>query len=331
MQRYVDEADITVRSGDGGSGAVSFRREKYIPRGGPDGGDGGDGGDVIIRVNRNLRTLYGLKLKRIFRAQNGRSGSGQNKTGARGRDCIIPMPPGTVVIDMETGKVLFDLTGQEGERTLLRGGRGGYGNAHFATSTNQTPRFARSGGPGREMQLTLHMKTIADVGLVGLPNAGKSTLLSVLTDAHPRIGDYPFTTLYPNLGVMNYRNEREIVIADIPGLIEGAHEGHGLGVRFLKHIERTKALLFLIDLSGKDYLSQYHTLKGELESYSTALLKKPFIIVGSKADAASDQERVEFLHMTGEAKRAVVSSFTRSGLQRLKDEIVVLMEQRDER
>lgn len=331
MQKYVDEAHICVRSGSGGAGVVSFRREKYIPRGGPDGGDGGDGGDVIIRVDRNLRTLYDIKLKRMFKAQNGRPGAKQNKSGAQGKDCIIRVPPGTMVMDEETGKVICDLADKEEEELLARGGRGGRGNSHFATSTNQTPRFAQGGMPGTEMKLVLLVKTIADVGLVGIPNAGKSTLLSVLTDARPKIGDYPFTTLHPNLGVMNYKGEREIIIADIPGLIKGAHDGLGLGIRFLKHIERTRVLLFLIDLSQGSCLSQSETLSAELKSYSPALLQKPRILVGSKEDISSPEQVDGFLHLPAAERKVVVSSVTRTGLDVLKDEILFLMEKADGR
>jgi len=330
MQRFVDEADIIVRSGDGGQGIVSFRREKFIPKGGPDGGNGGDGGDIIFEVNKNLRSLYNIKLRRIFKAQSGRSGSSQNKNGAKGKDCTIHVPPGTVVMVKKSGEVLFDLTEEGKKKVLLKGGKGGYGNAHFATSVNRTPRYAQKGIPGQEIELTLQIKIIADVGLVGLPNAGKSTLLAVLTDARPRIGDYPFTTLTPNLGVMIYKNKRQLVLADIPGLIEGAHEGHGLGIRFLKHIERTKVLLFLIDLSRNDYSLQYDTLRNELYSYSQGLLEKPSVLVGSKRDIVARLEAEKFLQMNTDKKKLCISSVQRTGLDELKDEIVFLMEKCNE-
>jgi len=237
----------------------------------------------------------------------------------------------TVVMDEETGKVICDLADKEEEELLARGGRGGRGNSHFATSTNQTPRFAQGGMTGTEMKLVLLVKTIADVGLVGIPNAGKSTLLSVLTDARPKIGDYPFTTLHPNLGVMNYKGEREIIIADIPGLIKGAHDGLGLGIRFLKHIERTRVLLFLIDLSQGSCLSQSETLSAELKSYSPALLQKPRILVGSKEDISSPEQVDGFLHLPAAERKVVVSSVTRTGLDVLKDEILFLMEKADGR
>jgi GTP-binding protein len=340
VRKYVDEARITVRSGDGGAGAVSFRREKYIPKGGPDGGDGGRGGDVIIRSDPNLRTLYDVKLKRTFRAKNGKPGGKRKQSGSDGEDCVIRVPPGTVVMEEESGRVLCDLVRHRGaggrspdeceQKLLAEGGRGGRGNARFATSVNRTPRFAQDGQPGKELHLVLSLKTIADAGLVGLPNAGKSTLLSVLTDAHPRIGDYPFTTLSPNLGVMKYRGEREITIADIPGLIEGAHEGLGLGIRFLKHIERTKILLFLIDLSGGSCTGQLGTLKTELGSFSPCLLEKPAILVGSKADIVSVDREEEFRTIRSGSKKIVVSAVTGMGIGTLQDEIAVLMESADE-
>jgi GTP-binding protein len=330
MQRFIDEADITIRSGDGGPGIVTFRREKYVPKGGPDGGDGGDGGDIIFKVDKNLRSLYDVKLRRSFKAQNGKPGGSQNKNGAKGTNCIIHVPPGTVVLTKESKKVLFDLTEQDEGKVLLKGGKGGHGNAYFASSINRTPRYAQKGIPGEGMELTLQIKTIADVGLVGLPNAGKSTLLAVLTDARPRIGDYPFTTLTPNLGVMIYKNERQFIIADIPGLIEGAHSGHGLGIRFLKHIERTKVLLFLIDLSQMDFSTQFATLRNELSRYSLSLLEKPAVLVGSKRDIVSKLEAEEFLQMSTNKKKLCISSIQRTGLNELKDEIVLLMEKYNE-
>ena len=326
MSRFVDETDIIVKSGSGGPGIVSFRREKFVPKGGPDGGDGGDGGDIIFKVRKDLRSLYEVKLKRIFKAHKGDAGSSGNKNGAKGKDCIIYVPPGTVIIAKDTRKILADLTKDDEQRVLLKGGKGGYGNARFATSVNQVPRYAQKGRPGNEIELTLQIKTIADVGLVGLPNTGKSTLLSILTDASPKIGNYPFTTLSPNMGIMYYKNERQLIIADVPGLIEGAHKGHGLGIQFLKHIERTKVLLFLIDLFRKDLTLQYETLLRELLNYSQHLLDKPKLLVGTKRDIVSNNEAENFLNMTADEKKICVSSVSRSGIDTLKNEIVLLME-----
>lgn len=326
VSRFIDEVDIYVRSGDGGPGAVSFRREKYVPKGGPDGGDGGGGGDVIFRVCEEIKTLFPLFMKKHFRARNGRPGSGRNKTGSKGSDCVIQVPAGTVISSRDTGAVLSDLTGENREKIILKGGRGGYGNARFATSVNRAPRFAQEGKPGSELNLTLQIKIIADVGLVGFPNAGKSTLLSVLTDARPKIGQYPFTTLSPNLGVMEYRNELQIIIADVPGLLEGAHKGYGLGIKFLKHVERTKALLLLIDLSIGDFVAQHKALRNELERYSAALLKKPFLTVGTKQDIISTEAANRFLCSRIEGRKMCISSTTRTGIGELKDEIIQIME-----
>ncbi|MFW6180956.1 MAG: GTPase ObgE, partial [Spirochaetota bacterium] len=324
MSQFVDEADITVVSGKGGPGAVSFRREKYVPRGGPDGGDGGDGGDVVIQVEPGLRTLYELQLRKVIRARNGAPGGGSNRKGSDGDDAVVRVPAGTVVIDKESGTVLADLT-EEGRRFLAaEGGRGGRGNARFATSVRQAPRFAQPGLPGTRRELALQVKFIADVGLVGLPNAGKSTLLSVLTRARPKIGAYPFTTLTPNLGVMRWHGDREYVIADIPGLIEGASRGQGLGIRFLKHIERTRVLLFLLDMNQGDLHHQYRVLAGELRSYTPALMDKPKVVVGSKSDAASPGSLDELREDRWEEHTLAVSSVTGDGIEELKRHIAAL-------
>jgi GTP-binding protein len=331
MSRFVDEAQIVVRSGNGGPGAVSFRREKYVPKGGPDGGDGGDGGDVIFRAKKELKSLYALKMKGRFRAEDGRPGGGKDKTGAGGRDCVIAVPVGTVITEKESKRVLADLTIPGDEIILLRGGKGGLGNAKFATSVNRAPRYAQRGLRGKECALSVQIKTIADIGIVGLPNAGKSTLLSVLTDARPKIGDYPFTTLVPNLGVMSYKRELQYIIADMPGLVEGASAGHGLGTRFLRHIERTKGLLLLLDLSEGDFQAQHDTLVHEIGSYSGALIQKPRLVVGSKQDVASGAKIEEFLRSGSGEDRLCVSSVTRHGIERLKDEIAALMKRVDEK
>jgi GTP-binding protein len=330
MSRFVDEAEIVVRSGNGGPGAVSFRREKYVPKGGPDGGDGGDGGDVLFRVKKDLRSLYALKMKGRYRAEDGRPGGGKNKTGARGRDCVIAVPVGSVITERESKQVLADLTVPGGEILLLKGGRGGLGNARFATSVNRAPRYAQKGLQGKECALSVQIKTIADIGIVGLPNAGKSTLLSVLTEARPKIGDYPFTTLTPNLGVMSYKGTLQFIIADMPGLVEGASGGHGLGIRFLRHIERTKGLLLLLDLSKGDFHAQHDMLLHEIASYSGALMKKPRLVVGSKQDAAPAERIEEFLRSGPGESRVCVSSVTRHGIGRLRNEIAALMEKVDE-
>lgn len=313
-------------SGKGGAGAVSFRHEKYVPRGGPDGGDGGDGGDVIIQASGELRTLYDLKRGSVIKARNGSPGSGKNKKGAKGEDRVVLVPPGTAVINAESGAVLADLTVDGARFTAVKGGRGGLGNAQFATSTNRAPRYAQKGEEGRSARVTLKLKIIADVGIIGLPNAGKSTLLSVLTNARPKIADYPFTTLSPNLGVMRYGNDREFILADVPGLIAGASQGHGLGIQFLKHIERTKALLFLLDLSKKGLRDQYDTLMCELGEYSPQLLDKPRIIVGNKSDLAPLPEDDGILSDDSGGQKLLVSSVTGKGLERLKRVIVLMVE-----
>jgi GTP-binding protein len=316
MQHFVDEAIIHVRSGKGGAGCVSFRREKFIPFGGPDGGDGGDGGSVVFIVKENVRTLYQIKLKRNFFAQNGSPGMGSQMSGKKGSDVSVEVPPGTLIYDADTNELIKDMTIEDYSFVLLKGGMGGRGNMHFATSTNQAPRYAQPGIPGKEMNLRIELKLIADVGLVGFPNAGKSTLLSVVTKAKPKIANYPFTTLIPNLGVFYVSNE-SFVMADIPGIIEGASDGAGLGIDFLKHIERTKILLYLIDLESENYLDQYGLLREELKTYSKKMLKKPSLIVASKTDLENSEEKIEELKIKLKKDIIPISSITHKGLEKL--------------
>ncbi len=295
MIQFADEAVIEVHSGKGGNGCIAFRREKYIPHGGPNGGDGGKGGDVIICIKRNMRTLSKLRHHRIFKAKNGGDGMGWNKFGRDGDDVVIPVPPGTAIRDYETGELIHDFTSSEGDEriVLLEGGKGGWGNVHFKSSTNQAPRYAHPGTPGETRTLKLELSIIADVGLVGFPNAGKSSLLTAFTNARPKIAPYPFTTKIPNLGVLRVDDERDIIIADIPGIIEGASEGAGLGFDFLKHISRTACLLFMIDASDENYLTAYKTLCAELENYSPELMQKPRIVLFNKIDLDGAAENAE--------------------------------------
>lgn len=294
--KFVDEAKIYVRAGDGGRGCVSFRREKYIPRGGPDGGDGGKGGSVIARASQSHRTLLDLKFQQHHVAKRGGHGEGSNRTGKNGDDIEIIVPVGTVIRDAGTEELLADLT-EDGQTCILaRGGIGGRGNAFFKSSTNQAPRHAQNGIPGEERWVFLELKLLADVGIIGLPNVGKSTLISRISAARPRIADYPFTTLRPNLGVVRVDNFQTFVVADIPGLIEGAHQGAGLGTTFLKHIERTSLLLHMLDISGDDNTSagrDYETINGELASFSPSLMEKPQIVVIGKMDLPHAAQRLE--------------------------------------
>jgi len=283
---FVDRAKINVKGGDGGDGCVSFRREKFIPRGGPNGGDGGRGGSILLVVDPSLRTLMDFRYKVHFKAKKGRHGQGSNMTGADGGDLLVKVPPGTVVKD-ENGGVLADLTGEGETLVVARGGRGGRGNARFATATRQAPRIAERGEPGEERWIVLELKLLADVGIIGFPNAGKSTLLSSVTKARPKIADYAFTTLSPNLGVVDLDGVDSFVLADIPGLIEGAHEGKGLGHDFLRHVERTRVLIHVIDIAateGRDPLSDFHIVNRELESYNPSLANLPQIVAMNKAD-----------------------------------------------
>ena len=281
---FIDEISITVSSGKGGDGAVHFRREKYVPRGGPDGGDGGRGGDVILEVTRHLNTLYPFQHKRIFRADDGKPGGGSNKTGKSAQDLIIKVPAGTIVYDDKTGAVIGDLVFEGQQLTVCKGGRAGRGNARFATSKNQAPRIAERGEPGEERVIRLELKLIADVGIVGVPNAGKSTFLSAVTNAQPKIADYPFTTLQPNLGVANLDGDNTLVLADIPGLIEGAHTGLGLGHDFLRHVQRTRVLIHLLDGLSEDPLADYAQINSELALFDEDLGKKPQVVAFNKAD-----------------------------------------------
>jgi GTPase len=293
---FIDHATIRVKAGDGGHGCVAFRREKFVPKGGPSGGDGGTGGSVWIVASKRLNTLYHLQFQREWKAVRGQHGMGSNCSGQAGGDVTIELPVGSVIRDKVTGETIADLA-QDGERVLVaKGGRGGWGNQHFATATRQAPRFAQDGNPGEERELEIELKLIADVGLVGLPNAGKSTLISVISAAKPKIADYPFTTLVPNLGVVSADGNQTFVVADIPGLIEGAHEGHGLGDQFLRHVERCSVLVHLVDLSANETPAQdAETIARELELYSPTLAQKPRIVVGSKLDSEvpgnSDQLR----------------------------------------
>lgn len=294
MNGFVDETTIVVSSGNGGDGAVSFRREKFIPRGGPDGGDGGKGGDILFAVHANIKTLSPLKLKRIYKADNGGRGGGQKMTGKDGRDVVIAVPPGTVLRDPESGEALADLTTEGTTFLFLRGGKGGKGNSHYATAVNQAPRYAQKGVEGQTRELRAELHLIADVGLVGMPNAGKSTLLSVLTNAHPEIADYPFTTRIPNLGLLRFP-ERDVILADIPGIIEGASHGKGLGLRFLRHIERCAALLFLVDATGPDCPQTVRVLETELSTYASGLASRPRLIVATKRDMPESEEGMSAL------------------------------------
>lgn len=294
--RFIDEASITVISGKGGPGCVSFRRERFIERGGPNGGDGGDGGSVIFEADPSKRTLFDLRRQKIVRAKNGMPGLGSNKHGKNGPDLIIPIPPGTLVTDCDTGEVILDIIEPGTRITIVKGGIGGQGNKRFATSTHKAPRFAQPGMPGMELNLKLELKLLADVGIIGLPNAGKSTLISRISSARPRIADYPFTTLTPSLGMVTPEFGEPFAVADIPGIIEGAHEGTGLGIQFLKHVERTGILIHLIDVSQIDPDSPLETLNlinKELSLYSTTLAEKPQIVVLNKIDLTDSQEKVE--------------------------------------
>ncbi len=290
--RFVDQAVIHVKGGKGGDGAATFRREKFVPRGGPDGGDGGDGGSVYLETDPSLLTLLDFHYEDEFKAEDGQPGRNKKLYGKKGKDIIIKVPIGTIVKDAETGEVLADLTKPHMRLLVARGGKGGRGNVHFATPTRRAPRFAEKGYPGEERELLLELKLVADVGLVGLPNAGKSTLISRLTAAHPKIADYPFTTLSPVLGIMSLDGGKSVVIADMPGIIEDAHEGKGLGLEFLKHIERTGVLVFVVDASGYDVDpgEALSIVKRELEEYNPALLDRPAIIAFNKMDAVLDKE-----------------------------------------
>ena len=321
---FIDEVRIYVKAGDGGNGCLAFRREKYVPRGGPSGGDGGRGGDVELVANEHQNTLLHLRYNPEHKAERGRHGEGSNKTGADGRSIAVSVPVGTVVYDDDTGERLCDLT-HDGERfTVVLGGRGGRGNARFATATHQAPTEHEPGRPGGERHLRLELKLLADVGLVGFPNAGKSTLISRISAARPKIADYPFTTLEPNLGVVELPDYQSFVVADIPGLIEGAHLGHGLGTRFLRHIERTRLLVHLVDVSpssGRDPVKDFETVMRELASFSEVLVAKPMIVAASKMDIAQDPERVEALRRHVEAKGYEfheISSATGLGIEKLR-------------
>ncbi len=291
---FLDEVVISVRSGDGGRGCLSFRREKFIPRGGPDGGDGGDGGNVVIQATSRLNSLIDFRFRRNFKAKNGQPGKGKNQTGKNGEDIIIYTPVGTLVYEEETRQVLADLIKENERVVLLEGGKGGKGNQHFATSTNRAPRKTQLGVPGQQQKLRLSLKYLADVGLIGFPNAGKSTLLSILTDAHPKIGDYPFTTTAPNLGVMTVDEEKTLTMADIPGLVEGASEGRGLGHDFLKHVERTQLLVHVLDITyvpKGDILEDFEVVLQELENYNPSIRGKGQIVAVNKMDIYSSQCR----------------------------------------
>jgi len=321
---FIDEVRIYVKAGDGGNGCLAFRREKFVPRGGPSGGDGGRGGDVTFVASEHHNTLLHFRFNPEHKAERGRHGEGSNRKGREGESIELATPVGTIVYDAATGELLHDFTAPGDRFTVAHGGRGGRGNARFATSTHQAPTEHEQGFPGEERRLRLELKLLADVGLCGFPNAGKSTLISRISAARPKIADYPFTTLEPNLGVVSADGHRTFVVADIPGLIEGAHLGHGLGVQFLKHIERTRLLAHLVDVSeasGRDPVHDFEVVIGELASFSEALASKPMIVVAAKIDAAQDPDRVASLQRLA-AERGLaffkVSSVTGEGIDALK-------------
>ena len=317
---FVDYVKIYCRSGNGGGGSVHFRREKYIPKGGPDGGDGGKGGDIILQGNSNMWTLLHLRYTRHLRAGYGESGSGQRSSGAMGKDIIIQVPLGTLAKDPESNEILAEITEDKEQIILFPGGRGGLGNDHFKNSVNQSPQYAQPGEEGIEQSVIFELKILADVGLVGFPNAGKSTLLSVVSAAKPEIADYPFTTLVPNLGIVAYRDNQSFVMADIPGIIEGAHEGKGLGLRFLRHIERNSILLFLVPADSKDIRDEYKILCNELNKYNPELLDKRRILAISKSDMLDEELMNEMKKTLPEGVKSIfISSVANIGITKLKD------------
>jgi GTP-binding protein len=333
--KFFDEASITVQSGDGGRGCLSFRREKYVPRGGPDGGDGGKGGDVILRSTSRRRTLYPFQLKRQFKAKNGAHGQGKQKTGKNGQDLIIEIPPGTLVKDAESNQVLKDFTAADESYIVVRGGKGGLGNARFKTSTNRSPRYAQPGEAGQFRELKLELKLLADVGIIGLPNAGKSTLISKISSATPKIGDYPFTTLTPTLGVVETEWGEPFVVADIPGLIEGAHQGAGLGTQFLRHIERTRILIHIVDagsIDPDDPLDAYETVNTELGSFNAQLAQKPQIVVLNKMDLTGTKDAADaFIDALHHEPAILISAIKRKGVKKLISRILELLDEPDDR
>ncbi len=328
--KFIDEVFITVQSGDGGRGCVSFRREKFVPRGGPDGGDGGKGGDIILQSSSHRRTLYPFRFKRQFQAKNGSHGRGKQQTGRNGENLIIEIPPGTLVSNAETNDLLKDFTQIDESFVVAQGGRGGQGNSRFRTSTQRAPRYAQPGEAGQFFKLKLELKLLADVGIIGLPNAGKSTLISALSSATPKMADYPFTTLTPILGVVQPDQEEPFVVADIPGLIEGAHQGAGLGIRFLRHIERTRFLVHLIDAASIDPqtpLASYETINHELAQYNPQLIEKPQILVLNKMDIpGTEQSAAVFKKSVKNRPVMMISAAARRGIDELKLKLVELLD-----
>ncbi|SDG39598.1 GTP-binding protein [Dyadobacter soli] len=319
---FIDYVKINARSGNGGAGSLHFRREKHVEKGGPDGGDGGRGGHVILKGNTQLWTLLHLKYTKHVKAFDGKGGEGGRRTGAIGKDIVLEVPLGTIAKNAETGEQLFEITEDGQEMILLPGGRGGMGNDHFKSATNQTPQYAQPGEPGKEDWFILELKVLADVGLVGFPNAGKSTLLSVVSAAKPEIADYPFTTLVPNLGVVPYRDYKSFVMADIPGIIEGASQGKGLGLRFLRHIERNSILLFIVPATSEDIQAEYQTLVQELRLYNPQLLDKNRVLAISKMDVLSDEERLTLQqNLPNGIPTLLISAITQEGIEQLKDKI----------
>ena len=332
--KFIDEVIITVQSGKGGRGCVSFRREKFVERGGPDGGDGGDGGSVILRAVRSKRTLHEFRNRHHIAAEDGRPGEGSQRHGRNGEDIIVELPAGTLVIDCETGDVVHDFVHDGEERVIAQGGRGGRGNKRFATARNRVPRFAQPGEPGVLLELKLELKLLADVGIIGFPNAGKSTLISVISSARPKTADYPFTTLTPNIGMVQHEWGEPFAVADIPGLIEGAHKGLGLGIQFLKHAERNKFLIHLIDASAIDMvdpLAQYRKLNRELALYSKTLSEKEQIVVLNKMDLPDAPELAEiFQEALGDVTVHRISAATTKGVAELKEKLAEMVHRDDE-
>lgn len=319
--KFVDYVKIYFTSGKGGNGVIAWRKAKYVPKGGPEGGDGGNGGNIILRGNPQLWTLLDLKYRKFIKAEAGENGGSNRKTGKQGRDEILEVPLGTLAKDAETDEILGEITEAGQELVLLKGGHGGRGNWNFKSPTNQAPEYASPGGDAQELTAILELKVLADVGLVGFPNAGKSTLLSVISEAKPKIGAYPFTTLVPNLGIVRYRDQRSFVMADIPGIIEGAHEGKGLGTQFLRHIERNSVLLYMIPVDAEDIREEYEILVNELQLYNPELLHKPRLVAVTKSDMIDAELEVEIAESLGDLNVIFISSIAQKGITELKDRI----------